>query len=150
MLVAIPLSSVIVGMVMLWLAVHNEDGLVVDDYYKRGMEINRTLERDAAAAEFGLSSNVRFIEENAQVVASLEGNRGFVYPDRVTLGIYHSVRPGHDSEIELARISDKFYAGPVPDLVPGKWYASLYDEGWRLTGRIDWPTESASLQPSKE
>lgn len=148
MLIAIPLSSVLVGMVMIWLAVHNEDGLVVDDYYKRGMEINRTLERDAAAAAYGLVSDLRFIEANGQVVASLEGNGDFVYPNSITLGIYHAVRPGHDSEIELARISDKFYAGPAPELVPGKWYASLFHDGWRLTGRIQWPTESASFRPS--
>ena len=36
MLIAIPASSVLVGMVMLWLAIASYDGLVVDDYHQQG------------------------------------------------------------------------------------------------------------------
>ena len=145
MLLAIPLSSVFVGAAMLWLAIHNEDGLVVDDYYKQGMEINRTLERDATAARLRLASDLRFIDATGQVVATVEGDEDFRYPDDITFGIYHVVKPGLDKEITLSRISDKVYAGPAPDLIPGKWNASLYSVDWRLTGRIDWPSDSVSF-----
>ncbi len=74
MLLAIPLSSVCVGGVMLWLAIHNEDGLVVDDYYKRGLQINRTLERDAVAARYALSSDLRFVGATGQIVATVESD----------------------------------------------------------------------------
>ena len=145
MLLAIPLSSVIVGMIMLTLAITSYSGLVVDDYYKRGMQINRTLERDATAARYAMASDVRFVEESSQVVVTLEADSDFLYPDSVILGIYHAVKPGQDKEIELRRISDKVYAGPVPEMIPGKWYSSLYTNDWRLTGRIDWPSETASF-----
>jgi hypothetical protein len=148
MLMAIPFSSVCVGGAMLWLAIENEDGLVVDDYYKQGMEINRTLKRDAAAVRYALESDLQFIGETGQVVATIQGGEDFNYPGNITLGIYHVVKPGFDSVIELSRISDKAYAGPVPDLVAGKWNASLYSDDWRLTGRIDWPTDRASLSPA--
>ncbi len=150
MLLAIPLSSVCVGAVMLWLAIHNEDGLVVDDYYKRGLQINRTLERDAVAARYALSSDVRFVGATGQIVATVESDRGFMYPEKVTLGIYHVVRPGIDKEIVLSRISDKAYAGPAPELIQGKWYASLYSDEWRLTGRVDWPVDSISFSSSRQ
>jgi hypothetical protein len=150
MLLAIPLSSVCVGGVMLWLAVHNEDGLVVDDYYKRGLQINRTLERDALAARYALSSDLRFVGATGQIVATVESDQGFTYPENVTFGIYHAVKPGIDKEIVLSRISDKAYAGPAPQLIPGKWYASLHSDEWRLTGRIDWPADSISFDSSPQ
>ena len=150
MLLAIPLSSVCVGAVMLWLAIHNEDGLVVDDYYKHGMEINRTLERDATAARHALASDVRFIEATGQVVATIEGDQDFSYPDDITFGIYHTVKPGLDREILLSRVSDKVYAGPAPDLIPGKWNAILYSDRWRLTGRIDWPSDAVSFTSASQ
>ena len=39
MLILIPGSAVIMGVVMIWLAISNEDGLVADDYYKQGKTI---------------------------------------------------------------------------------------------------------------
>jgi hypothetical protein len=146
MLLAIPLSSVCVGAVMLWLAVSREDGLVVDDYYKRGMQINRTLKRDAEAVRHALGSDLRWIGATGKIVATVEAGQDFIYPDRIKLGIYHAVTPALDREIVLARISDRSYAGPAPELVPGKWYASLSGDEWRLTGRIDWPAEAISLR----
>jgi len=43
MLVAIPPSSVVVGMIMLWFAIDSYDGLVVEDYHKQSKQINRRL-----------------------------------------------------------------------------------------------------------
>ncbi len=145
MLVAIPLSSVLAGIVMLWLAITNEDSLVVDDYYKRGLEINLTLERDAAAAEHALMSELRFVTATDQILATVEASDGFEYPESIMLGVYHSVKGGFDKEVVLARISDKGYSGPSPELIPGRWYLSLYTERWRITGQLTWPAESASL-----
>ena len=50
MIIMIPFSAVVMGGVMLTLAVSSDDGLVTDDYYRKGLQINRTLERDALAA----------------------------------------------------------------------------------------------------
>jgi hypothetical protein len=146
MLVAIPLSSVLVGIVMLWLAITNEDGLVVDDYYKRGLEINRTLERDAAATEHALTSELRFATATDQILVTIEAADGFEYPETITLGIYHSVKTGFDKEVVLARISDKAYSGPSPELIPGRWYLDLHTDRWRITGQMTWPVESVYLR----
>ena len=44
LLIALPASAVLGGMVTIWIAVDSDDGLVVDDYYKRGLEINKKLD----------------------------------------------------------------------------------------------------------
>ena len=55
LLIAIPLTAVIVGFVGLALAIRSDDGMVEDDYYRQGMAINRMLDRDKAAAAENLT-----------------------------------------------------------------------------------------------
>ena len=54
LLIAIPAAAVIMGIVMLTLAIKSYSGLVIDDYYKHGKQINRVLARDRFAHELGL------------------------------------------------------------------------------------------------
>jgi hypothetical protein len=58
LIIAIPLTAVIVGMITIYLAVSTSDGLVVDDYYKRGKAINVDLARDRAAARYELRAQI--------------------------------------------------------------------------------------------
>ena len=63
-LMAPPAAAVIAGAATVWIAVGSADGLVADDYYKRGLAINQVLAlnngawalhqlKDARAAEIG-------------------------------------------------------------------------------------------------
>ena len=53
LMISFPLAAVIGGMITIYLAVLTSDGLVVDDYYKRGKAINVDLARDRAKELFG-------------------------------------------------------------------------------------------------
>ncbi|HQY77350.1 MAG TPA: FixH family protein [Rhodoferax sp.] len=44
LVVAGPAIVVVAGFVTLWLAVSTPDPVVADDYYRRGIEINKTLQ----------------------------------------------------------------------------------------------------------
>ena len=46
------------GAVTIWLAVSSSDGLVADDYYKRGLAINQELRRDQAALDLGIAAAI--------------------------------------------------------------------------------------------
>ena len=59
LLIAIPSSAVIMGVVMITLALQSWSGLVVDDYYRKGKQINRVLARDRLAYELGLAAGLR-------------------------------------------------------------------------------------------
>lgn len=145
-LIAIPLSSVLVGLVVLWFAIDSEDGLVVDDYYKRGLTINKTLDRDVAARQYALDSTINFVREFDQIHLVLDANEDFSYPSEVRLGLYHATKAGFDREMKLTRISDTGYSGTLPELVEGRWYITLFHEHWRLTGVMVWPVDSAALK----
>ena len=49
LLIAPPVASVVGGVTILCLAVATNDGLVTPDYYRKGVEINRTLTPAEAA-----------------------------------------------------------------------------------------------------
>ena len=49
MILAGPLVVVVAGFVTLYLAVRSPDPVVSEDYYRKGMELNKTLEADPAS-----------------------------------------------------------------------------------------------------
>lgn len=139
MVIAIPLVSVIMGVAMVTIAVRNQDGLVVDDYYKRGLEINEVIEREARAGELALSANVDFEPSNNRVSVSLSGRPSFREPPEIQLGFYHATRQNHDQVLSLRRGANGVYSAPMPSLSQGRWYVSAETPQWRLNGVVVLP-----------
>lgn len=137
MVIAIPLSSVIMGVVILVLAITTYDGLVTDDYYKQGLQINRLMERDAVAERLGLSSEVLVGAGGDVIEVRLEGDGDFVAPEVVDLRLFHATRPGLDRHLVLRRESTGHYLSRRPDLAQGRWYLQLNADDWRLRGEFE-------------
>lgn len=143
MIIAIPLSSVIMGAVMITLAVVSYDGLVADDYYKRGLQINRVLDRDQAAARAELSAELR-VEEGGTRLALDAGAPAFPAPASISLDLSYATRAGLDRSMRLVRAPDGSYAGPgVQGLAMGRWYVQVAAADWRLTGSLSVPGSTA-------
>src|SRR5690606_30434138 len=70
-LIAGPAVVVLAGVITTVLAVRSSDGVVADDYYKQGLGINRTLERDARAQALGIAATVQFNEERSAARVTL-------------------------------------------------------------------------------
>lgn len=141
MVIAIPLISVIMGVIMITIAVTNQDGLVVDDYYKRGLEINEVIEREARAGELGLSADVAFLPSDNRVSMSLSGRPSFQEPAEIRLGFYHATRKDEDRVLSLRRGANGVYSAPMPSLSNGRWYVSAETPQWRLNGVVVLPDE---------
>lgn len=139
MVIAIPLISVIMGVAMVTIAVRNQDGLVADDYYKRGMEINEVLEREARAGELALSADVVFERSDNRISVSLSGRPSFQAPPEIQLGFYHATRQDHDQVLSLRRGANGVYSAPMPGLSDGRWYVSAETPRWRLNGVVVLP-----------
>ena len=139
MVIAIPAASVFAGMFMIYLAVNTDDGLVVDDYYKEGLAINQSLQRDRTAAELGVSARLT-IEESGDMV-SLTLNKGALaaYPEQLTLHLQHATHAGHDQILTLVRAPGDQYVGYLKQTIrEGVWHISLATEDWRLLTRVHW------------
>ena len=70
-----PFAVVVAGLVTAWIAVANDDPLVVDNYYKEGLAINRVLERDHVAAQGGYRAELMLSQDRARVRAHLTRSR---------------------------------------------------------------------------
>lgn len=140
LVIVIPASAVIMGILMVSLAVISNDGLVVDDYYKKGLEINRSLERDLAAANYGLGGILRLDRDRRTIKATLRWGKGFNPPTKtLRLGLFHATRSGFDHELLLQRMTLDEYASATPKLLPGRWYLQIEANDWRLTGTFNVP-----------
>lgn len=142
LLIAFPMTSVIGGFTTLYLAESSKDGMVVDDYYRKGKEINQLLARDQAAARHGLNARLKLSATDQQVVLRLAA-REHQLPGLLTLRWLHATRAGFDRTQELARAADGSYRAGFPELVPGHWYVQLEAQDWRLQGSLRVPDETA-------
>lgn len=141
LLIGLPLSAVIGGIITIYLAIVSSDGLVVDDYYKQGKEINQTLERDHRAVSYGLASDFRFDRVSGQLQLSLDAAPGFAFPAEVTFRLLHPTVAGRDRVITMGSMGDGQYAGLLPNasVIFGRWYIQLESGDWRLTGSVTIP-----------
>lgn len=142
LVIAVPLTAVIVGMIMLYFSVSTYDGLVVDDYYRHGKEINRSLDRDHAARRHGLAAEIAMDFQTRLVDVDLRAASGRSLPEVVTLHLWHATRAGFDQVVVLARGRPGRFRGAVAPLVPGHWYLQIEADDWRLTGSMQRPGDT--------
>ena len=136
LIIFFPLLAVIGGIVTIILAVKSNDGLVVDDYYKQGLEINRTLERDQSAIKYELAADIELIPSIEEVVVQLTANSEFNYPDRIQVAFLNATRSGLDQQTLLNQAEDHTYRGSLPVLPTGKWYVHIEMDDWRIIKHI--------------
>lgn len=138
MLIAIPGAAVLMGVVMIWLAVNTDDGLVVDDYYKEGLAINQDLERDETALKLGLGAQLT-IEKTGDLV-TLYFSKGSLaeYPETLELGLYFTTKVGYDQRLQLLRGIDGKYIGYLNGILrDGAWNVEVTGDNWRLMTRTN-------------
>ena len=124
LLIALPASAVVGGILTIIIAVESPNALVVDDYYKQGLAINQEKHRLAQARSMQLKALVRN-----------DGGR-----------LSHATRSELDQTLRLQRNSDGSYQAAVEHLRTGTWYLRLEDpqQTWEIHSRtsIDGPFQT--------
>ena len=141
MVVGLPASAIVAGIVTIIIATQTSDGLVADDYYKQGLAINQTIARDEAARKLGLVAVIEL--GDGKVRARLDSRVAAELPDRMLMTLLHPTRAGEDQEVTLTRQGD-MYTGEVKIPRPGRWQVRLEDESrnWRMNGTAQFPAET--------
>jgi len=146
-LMAGPAAVIVAGAFTMALAFRTEDGLVADDYYKRGLAINQVLRRDDRARELDLRAVVSFSGARVRVVL----RDGKETPAELRIRLIHPTRSGQDQSVTLHATARGVYEGRSARVNNEARRLVLEDTGstWRLTGIWNGREEAASLEAAR-
>lgn len=142
LLMAGPAAVIVAGIYTTVLAVKSSDGVVADDYYKLGLAINKTMQREDRARALGLVAGASYFAAEGRVRVALTGSSSL--PAAITLNLAHPTRAGMDRKVVLRRSPDGAYEGGlVLPVAAGHWNAVIEAADWRLAGAWTDPARSA-------
>lgn len=145
-----PMLAVVAGIYTIRLAILSDDGLVADDYYKRGLEINLTLNRDKRALAQQMQADIELQPKQQRLFLTLHsGDKDYSLPNELTLHLQYSTRAGHDQHLQLKRVGDNdYFAALSTELINGNWIMELAGDDWRLVKTVHLPrTSHITMQP---
>ncbi|MBT5007865.1 MAG: FixH family protein [Halieaceae bacterium] len=131
-LILLPGTAVVASLYTLIIANQYADDLVVDDYYKEGLAINRQLKRQNEARVLELKAT--FTSQQRQLDIQLEGP---IEASQLRLLLSHAIESDQDFAVPVQQIGRGHYRVLLPQVLKGRWHWTL-DEGvsshWRLDG----------------
>jgi hypothetical protein len=136
LVVGIPALTVVAGLITWWIAAQRADSDVADHHYKRGLAINRQLEREQLAQQSGLGARLE-LTPSGLLVVRVHSADGALLPETLLLHLTHPVQARDDQRIALIISPDGAYRGQVSEMVkhfPGQWGLSIEGPGWRIPG----------------
>ena len=134
-LIFLPLSAVVASFITIWLAVSSADGLVEDDYYKQGIGINKTLQRDQVAQALALNATMSLSDDGKTLSVKLSGKLPNM-PETLALSMVHPTQSGRDLHLNLSGGAEGIYSTAFPGASKNHWRLILESPAgdWRLTG----------------
>ncbi len=162
-LIFLPASVVVASMFTIMLATDNADSLVVDDYYKKALQINRDLTKIEHAKKIGLSGSVVIHNDSLQLNLQVQKEKlklapvlslNFVHPTRaekdfsvvLTASEQARVGNGNDAVSHVLYVSSNDI-NMIKKIINGAWYVHLLpaDKAWQLNGKIKNKSTAISL-----
>ena len=123
-----PAAVIVAGAATMWLAYSTSDGLVAEDYYKRGLAINKRIAREEEAERLGISASIRLLPDRLHV--DLKGES----PPALFVHLAHATRAGYDMRLRLAPVAPGAYETELSHLPRGRWQVIIEDPRgtWRI------------------
>lgn len=127
-----PAIVLVAGVITTWIAFDSADGLVADDYYRKGLAINKVIAREEKARSLGLTADID--SKGGRLRVRLGGIEEEKRPEAIFAHLVHATRSGFDARLRLARGADGAYEAALPALPPGRWRLALEDPrgNWRI------------------
>ncbi|HYF58306.1 MAG TPA: FixH family protein [Burkholderiaceae bacterium] len=128
----IPAATVAAGAATWWIAAQRADSNVAEDWYKRGLAVNRSLERESRARAIGLSAEVE-LRGDHDLRVRLAGLAD--PPASIRVLLTHPVRAEQDRPLSLDRQPDGGYRIVSPLVGAGRWGLAIEAQDWRIAAR---------------
>lgn len=135
LLISLPASAVVGGILTLIVAIESPNALVVNDYYKEGLAINQEKHRLERAETMGLGALLR---TDAGGVSVTLDSKTPVTDATLNLNVIHATRSDLDRKILVQRQPDGSYRAALKPLRAGTWYLRLEDpqQSWEIRARL--------------
>lgn len=133
-LILLPASVVVAGISTVIIANRGADDLVVDEYYKDGLAINRKLEKKEQAAALGIEAAISITGTTIVVTTS-----GTIDASQLLLQLSHPLESDQDFQVILVKSTPGEYRGRMASEIAPRWHWALIFEGdpaWRLDGSV--------------
>ena len=143
----IPALTVVAGLITAWIAVQRADSNVAEDYYKRGLAINRSLDREARAQALGLVAEIS-LQAGHSLTVHLSGKLS--PPESIILNMTHPVHAEQDRRIVLQRGPDDLYRAMTAPAGRIAWDLAVESQDWRITARHLTLADGARVQLATE
>ena len=113
--------------------------MVQDDYFKKGMAINQSIEKVQLAKDKKLVASIKIDKENKLITIDLAGEK--ITANRINLFFSHPTQTDKDRTVTLDKLSDTQFVGELPDLSQAYWHIRLadLDDNWHLKARWHYP-----------
>lgn len=138
-LMALPATVVVAGLSTWFIAAKNSDSLVIDDYYKQGLGINRQLAEDRRAQQWQITADMRIDAVVGEIMLIMQGEVDS-WPQQLQLQLIHPTASEQDLAITVNKVTGNRYLGQLPQAINGRWYVQLNGTQpagtWRLRGEI--------------
>jgi hypothetical protein len=137
---SLPMAAVVAGLSTWVIAYRSDDGLVAQDYYKKGLTINRVLESQERAVQLGLTASLQ--QSGDRIALTLQSSREIEPAAQLRLSLLNPARAGLDQVVLLQREGDR-YTGLLGPIRNGRWNLKLEDEGgvWQLFAETSFPLQ---------
>ena len=142
LIVGFPIVSVIMGMTILYFAITTYDGLVVDDYYRQGKNINLILLRDKAALAHAMESTLDIDYPHRLLKVRLKATHLAKLPAHIQVSFLNTTHAGSDRVVVMQQQRPGEYQSALPDLVQGHWNLQIEADDWRLVGLLVTPGDT--------
>lgn len=148
-LMSFPLAAVIAGVVTIIIATRGHDHAVVDDYYKKGLAINRVITQQETAAAMGLTATADYVPATGEVNLNLSSDN-IENVESLSLSFVHTTRADYDRHVLLHKNSQGVFRTNITNIQPGRWKLILEpaDKQWRLDAHVVLPSTIWVLKPN--
>ncbi|TDG12035.1 hypothetical protein E2F43_16900 [Seongchinamella unica] len=133
-LILLPATVVVAGITTVVIANRGADDLVVDEYYKDGLAINRKLEKKERADALGIGATLEVYGSEILVKTA-----GPVDSEKLQLLLSHPLESDRDFEVVVVQSVPGEYRGRLQTAIAPRWHWALIHDGelaWRLDGSI--------------
>ncbi|MET0378142.1 MAG: FixH family protein [Spongiibacteraceae bacterium] len=141
-------TVVVASFITLGIAIHFDDSVVRDNYYKEGLAINQEKKLDERARAANISAQMTIEQQGIRL--DLRGELA-QHASQMMLQFIHPLHADNDLTVTLTEVIDGTFIGNLPRPLHGHWVIDLQPaptSTWRLRSRIDLDSSKTfSLQP---